>query len=235
MNVSYETRRQELTRYFDRTAASAWTQLTSDAPVSRIRATVRAGRDDMRAQLLAWLPEDLRGRTLFDAGCGTGSLAVEAAVRGARVTAVDVSPTLIDVARRRTPAELAGRIEFAVGDMLDAAGGRFDFVVAMDSLIHYDRDDILRALSALGDVAEERVVMTFAPRTAALSVMHAVGRMFPRGSHRAPAIEPVSERSLFDGIRRSETLKDWRIGRTRRISVGFYVSQGLELERACVG
>ncbi|MEJ2534297.1 MAG: magnesium protoporphyrin IX methyltransferase [Gammaproteobacteria bacterium] len=223
MNVSYETRRQELTRYFDRTAASAWTQLTSDAPVSRIRATVRAGRDEMRAQLLAWLPQDLRGRTLFDAGCGTGSLAV------------DVSPTLIEVARRRTPSELASRIDFAVGDMLDGGGGRFDYVVAMDSLIHYDRDDILRALSALGAIAEQRVVMTFAPRTAALSLMHAVGRMFPRGSHRAPAIEPVSERSLCDGIRDSEALADWSIGRTRRISVGFYVSQGLELERACDG
>jgi magnesium-protoporphyrin O-methyltransferase len=79
------------------------------------------------------------------------------------------------------------------------------------------------------------MVMTFAPRTAALSVMHAVGRMFPRGTHRAPAIEPVSERSLHEGIRGSETLRDWRIGRSRRISVGFYVSQGLELERACDG
>lgn len=233
MNASYETRRQELTRYFDRTAARAWTQLTSDAPVSRIRATVRAGRDEMRAQLLAWLPEDLSGRTLFDAGCGTGSLAVEAAARGARVTAVDVSPTLIDVARRRTPPELAPRIDFGVGDMLDSARGRFDYVVAMDSLIHYDRDDIIRALSALGRIASERMVLTFAPRTAALSVMHAVGRLFPRGSHRAPAIEPVSERRLCDGIRAAEALRGWRIGRMRRISVGFYVSQGLELERTC--
>ena len=32
-----------------------------------------------------------------------------------------------------------------------------------------------------------------------------------------------------------DTLRDWRIGRTRRVSVGFYVSQGLELERACDG
>lgn len=231
MTPTYELRRQELTRYFDRTAARAWEQLTSDAPVSRIRATVRAGRDAMRDQLLSWLPADLDGRCLLDAGCGTGAFAVEAAARGARVVAVDVSPTLVAVARRRTPAELAPKIEYAVGDMLDSTRGPFDYVVAMDSLIHYDRNDILRALNALSCIASERIVLTFAPRTAALSVMHAVGRLFPRGSHRAPAIEPVSESSLYEGIRGSASLGDWRIGRGRRISVGFYVSQALELVR----
>ena len=40
--VSYEQRRQEIEHYFDRTAADTWAKLTSDAPVSRIRQTVRA-------------------------------------------------------------------------------------------------------------------------------------------------------------------------------------------------
>ena len=38
--ATYDIRRAELTTYFDRTAADAWEALTSDAPVSRIRATV---------------------------------------------------------------------------------------------------------------------------------------------------------------------------------------------------
>ena len=45
--------RGELETYFDRTAVEAWARLTSDAPVGRIRATVRAGRDDMRSTLLS--------------------------------------------------------------------------------------------------------------------------------------------------------------------------------------
>ncbi|MFW5833959.1 MAG: magnesium protoporphyrin IX methyltransferase, partial [Pseudomonadota bacterium] len=45
---TYQTRRSELLTYFDRTAAEAWSKLTSDAPVSGIRATVRAGRERMR-------------------------------------------------------------------------------------------------------------------------------------------------------------------------------------------
>ena len=54
--ATYQHRRGEIETYFDRTAAQAWARLTSDAPVGRIRATVRAGRDRMRATLLSWLP-----------------------------------------------------------------------------------------------------------------------------------------------------------------------------------
>ena len=64
---SYVNRRSQLEHYFDRTAAETWSRLTSDAPVSRIRATVRAGRDRMRATLLEWLPADLAGVRLLDA------------------------------------------------------------------------------------------------------------------------------------------------------------------------
>ena len=50
-----------------------WERLTSDAPVSRIRQTVREGRDRMRALMLSRLPEDLRGARVLDAGCGAGA------------------------------------------------------------------------------------------------------------------------------------------------------------------
>ena len=66
MSDSYLERREEIETYFDRTAATAWQRLTSDAPVSGIRATVRAGRDRMRATLLSFLPNDLRGVLIFD-------------------------------------------------------------------------------------------------------------------------------------------------------------------------
>ncbi|OYX91706.1 MAG: magnesium protoporphyrin IX methyltransferase [Novosphingobium sp. 35-62-5] len=134
----YDDQREKLAQYFDGTARKAWIDLTSNAKVSGIRATVRAGRDAMRAQLLGWLPEDLRRRDLLDAGCGTGSLSVEAACRGAVVTAIDVAQGLVDIARDRAPSYLGhGRIDWRVGDMLDPALGSFDHVVAMDSLIHY--------------------------------------------------------------------------------------------------
>ena len=71
MNTTgYIERREQIETYFDRTAAKAWERLTSNAPVGRIRATVRAGRDQMRSTLLSWLPQDMRGLRLLDAGCG---------------------------------------------------------------------------------------------------------------------------------------------------------------------
>jgi magnesium-protoporphyrin O-methyltransferase len=227
--LTYAARRGELLQYFDRTAVEAWKRLTSDAPVNSIRATVRAGRDDMRRTLLGWLPEDLRSARVLDAGCGTGALSVEAARRGAHVVAIDLSPTLIDLARERLPQNLGlGTIDFQVGDMLDVTLGRFDYVVAMDSLIHYRPRDTGRVLEGLTQRTAYSLLFTFAPRTAALSVMHGVGRLFPRAD-RAPAIEPVRPQTLSRLIK--SDIAGWATGRTRRIARGFYISQALEVVR----
>jgi len=227
--ASYIERRSQLEAYFDRTAADAWSRLTSDAPLGRIRATVRAGRDAMRATLLGFLPNDLRGRRVLDAGCGTGALAVETARRGAEVVAVDLSPTLSGLARSRAPEDLgAGSVEFRVGDMLDPALGRFDHVVAMDSLIHYPAPETVRALAGLAARTDRSLLLTFAPRTPALAAMHAVGRLFPRGD-RAPAIEPVAEAALRRLLAREPDLAGWHPARTARIAHGFYTSQALEV------
>lgn len=236
-DVSYATRRGQIEAYFDRTAAAAWARLTSDAPVGRIRATVRAGRDRMRATLLSWLPADLRGHRVLDAGCGTGALAVEAARRGAHVVAIDLSPTLVDLARERAPAEFTGQprdghghIDFRAGDMLDPGLGDFDHMVAMDSLIHYDLDDVTRVLSAIAARTRGSLVFTVAPRTPALATMHLLGRWFPR-SDRAPAIEPVADHRVWQRLATEPALAAWRAGRGERIGSGFYISQAYELVR----
>jgi len=229
MTATYLTRRQKLTQYFDDTAAATWARITSNEPLGRIRATVRAGRDDMRNTLLGWLPPRLDGMRLLDAGCGTGSFAIDAAGRGACVTALDISGTLVDIARQRTPAALAARIDYSVGDMLEPAGGPFDYVVAMDSLIHYAPDDKIAAIAALAAQARRGMLFTFAPRTPLLAMMHAVGRVVPRRRHRAPEIEPVAENRLRRRLSGHEALTGWRVGRTHRVQCGFYVSQAMEL------
>ena len=227
--TSYDRYRARLTTYFDRTARDAWTQLTSDAPVSRIRATVRAGRDAMRATLLAYLPADMRRLRLLDAGCGTGALAVEAARRGADVVAIDVAGGLIAIARERTPRFLGhGSIDWRVGDMRDPALGTFDHVVAMDSLIHYPPDDIASVVEAIAARPRRSIAFTFAPRTPPLTVLHAAGKLFPRAD-RAPAIQPVTQALLERGL---ADLYGWSTARDARVSSGFYKSHALELVKA---
>lgn len=231
--ATYEQRREEIAEYFDRTAAKAWARLTSNEPLGRIRQTVREGRDQMREILLSWLPDDLHGRRLLDAGCGTGALAVEAARRGAEVVAIDLSPTLVQLASDRlasTHPELATRIHFASADMLDPAWGEFDHVVAMDSLIHYERHDIVKALQGLSARCRHSVLFTIAPRTPLLATMHRVGRWFPR-SDRSPSLEPVDPRRLDDDLRQGLHSPDWVRARTQRVNRGFYISQAWELSR----
>jgi len=229
--TTYTSRRGEIETYFDRTAVKAWERLTSTAPVGRIRASVRAGRDQMRSTLLGWLPADMHGMRLLDAGCGTGALAVEAALRGAQVVAIDLSPTLVGIARERLPAELASRIDFHAGDMLDPAFGRFDYVVGMDSIIHYEAVDAVRVIAGLAQRTERAVLFTFAPKTPLLATMRAVGRLFPKGD-RAPSIVPVAPANLARRIAADGALQGFQAARTLRIASGFYKSQALELKRS---
>ena len=235
-HTSYLERRGEIETYFDRTAAQAWERLTSDAPVGRIRATVRAGRDRMRNTLLSWLPEDMSGQRLLDAGCGTGALAAEAARRGAHVVAIDLSPTLVQLAQERWQAnfqdQVSGRIDFLSGDMLDAKLGRFDHMVAMDSLIHYDLPDLVQALETLSQRCEQSMAFTFAPHSALLAAMHRVGRWFPR-SDRSPSLAPMRQEDLKSALAHKLGISGWEEGETVRVASGFYTSQAWQWRREC--
>ena len=217
---TYQQRRSEIETYFDRTAVAAWAKLTGTAPVSGIRATVRAGRDAMRNTLLSWLPEDMVGMRVLDAGCGTGALALAVAERGAEVIAIDLSPQLVNLAASRAAEHpAASRVSFRSGDMLDPTLGRFDYVVAMDSIIHYRPHDTFSVISELAENCSRAMLFTFAPRTPLLSAALAVGKILPRGN-RSPAIVPQSEVKLR---------QKFNIGRSRKISSGFYTSQAMEV------
>lgn len=224
--MGYADTRDRLEHYFDRTAAKTWERLTSDAPVSRIRQTVREGRDAMRAALLARLPADMRGLRVLDAGCGTGAATAAMAERGAEVVAVDISASLIEVARTRVPVTDLRRVTFHAGDMLDPALGRFDHVLAMDSLIHYRAGDIAQMLAQLSARTRGSVVFTVAPRTPALTAMWWAGKLFPR-SDRSPAIVPHAETDIAGALRAAGVT--WGLRPGTRVARGFYISQAMEL------
>jgi magnesium-protoporphyrin O-methyltransferase len=206
--------------YFDRSATDVWARLTSDAPVSRIRRTVRAGRDAMRALMLSRLPADLSGLRILDAGCGPGQMTAELAARGARVTAVDISPGLVAIAEARLPGALRDQVRFVAGDMLDEGLGTFDHVVAMDSMIYYGASDIGRALDGLGRRVTGRVVFTVAPRTPLLMAFWQMGRIFPRAD-RSPTMVPQAFGPL-------DAATAGHLARVGRVSRGFYISDCLE-------
>ena len=228
---AYTRRRGEIQTYFDRTAVEAWKRFATEAPLGRIRATVREGRARMRALMLSRLPHDLAGWRILDAGCGTGAMSVELARRGADVLGIDLAPEIIRFARDSMPADIGpGRIEYAAGDMLSRTHGEFDAVVAMDSLIHYRMDDSVTSLCSLARRTRSCIVFTFAPRTPMLAAMHTMGRLFPRAD-RAPSIVPVRPEDMRDELNFRLPSTGWRTGGTERVSSGFYKSQMMELVR----
>lgn len=228
---SYTQKRSQLEEYFDRTAVDAWAKLTSTAKVSGIRAKVRAGREEMRHVLLSYLPQDLSGQRVLDAGCGTGVLAADLAKRGAHVVAIDLSPTLVDLARERIGGDVgSGSIEFCAGDMLDPALGEFDHVVCMDSMIHYHHLDIADAMAKLANRTRANIAFTFAPNNAALSTLLTIGSLFPR-SDRSPFIQPISLDSLTRTFSKHDGLSDWAPISTQKVQRAFYFSQAMRLSK----
>ena len=71
------------------------------------------------------------GRTWLDVGCGTGELAFMAAATGATVTGADLSPALVETARRQA-AERGVDVTFEVGDAetLQYPDDSFDIVTS---------------------------------------------------------------------------------------------------------
>jgi magnesium-protoporphyrin O-methyltransferase len=230
METAYQTRRAELQTYFDETASVTWQKLTSTAPVSGIRATVRAGREAMHNEVLSWLPEDMGGLRVLDAGCGTGTFAVAAAKRGAEVVAIDIARSLVETAAERLlDPVLRNRITWRVGDMTRADLGEFDHMVAVDSIIHYEAPDMAAMVAKILPRIRRSSIFTYAPRTPLLLAMHAAGKFFPR-SDRAPAIVPVSGGRLMD-LLAAETNDGWQAGRKHRVNSTFYISEAREVLR----
>lgn len=83
------------------------------------------------------------GDEVLDVACGTGNLAIPAAERGAKVTGIDITPKLIEVARAE--AEAAGlTIDFREGDAeaLDFPDDSFDKVVSVFGMIFAPQHEI---------------------------------------------------------------------------------------------
>lgn len=89
---------------------------------------------------------------ICDFGCGSGEMACRLGLLGYRVTGLDVSPDLIEVARERAVLEgVADRVTFVVADGASAplTEGAFDAVLAMSVVHHMPIDEALNALERL--------------------------------------------------------------------------------------
>jgi magnesium-protoporphyrin O-methyltransferase len=223
MQSTYLAKRARLENYFNEVSSDAWDKLTSNEPVSFVRQLVREGRQKMLLAILEKLPKDLKGSRILDAGCGTGVLSRMLDERGAEVVAVDISDKLIEVAKNRSRSHR--NIEYFSGDMKEQSFGNFDYIIAMDSLIHYSTEDVISSIADFSNRANNSVLFTVIPSTFALRTKLQLGKYFPK-SERSPEVVPIGWGQLHQleahGIKAS-------LSKIKRIKSFFYVSEAWEL------
>ncbi|MDQ2676135.1 MAG: glycosyltransferase, partial [Actinomycetota bacterium] len=82
-----------------------------------------------------------KGKRILDLGCGTGDLTLRLLQRGAAVTALDLSPAAVGVAKDRAQLfvpEAEARFVVGTAEETGLADGEFDFVVGKLVLHHLD-------------------------------------------------------------------------------------------------
>ncbi|HEX5694146.1 MAG TPA: bifunctional 2-polyprenyl-6-hydroxyphenol methylase/3-demethylubiquinol 3-O-methyltransferase UbiG [Arenimonas sp.] len=132
----------------------------------------------------------LAGVQVLDVGCGGGLLSEAMAAEGARVTALDLSPELVEVARLHlleSGLDVDYRLQ-SVESLAAEMPGRFDAVTCMEMLEHVpDPAAVLRACAALLKPGGTLVLSTLnrTPAAFALAIVGAeyVARLLPRGTH----------------------------------------------------
>jgi SAM-dependent methyltransferase len=85
---------------------------------ARFRAMEQSGHD---VHGEAAFVEQLGPATVFDAGCGTGRVAIELARRNIDVVGVDVDPVMLDAARAKAP-----ELDWRLGDLANITVDRAD-------------------------------------------------------------------------------------------------------------
>jgi ubiquinone/menaquinone biosynthesis C-methylase UbiE len=105
----------------------------------RARATWAAGDFDAIAERIWAVGNDLvervgigAGETVIDVACGTGNAAIPAALAGARVTGLDITPELFEDARRRA-GEAGVEIDWVEGDAEELPYDVASFDVALST------------------------------------------------------------------------------------------------------
>src|SRR6185312_1444790 len=132
----------------------------------------------------------LAGRTIVDVGCGGGILTEAMALRGARVTGIDLSPKAIGVAKlHRLESGVDVDYRLVAAEALAASSpGAFDVVTCMELLEHVpDPASTIAACATLAAPGGTVVFSTIArnPKSYLLAIVGAeyLLRLLPRGTH----------------------------------------------------
>ena len=220
--------------YFDTTGFERWNKIYGETDdVNKVQLDIRTGHQQTVDKVLDWVKgEDLTGVTVCDAGCGTGSLAIPLALKGASVAASDISSSMVGEAERRYNELVAGGAKAPEqAPKFDAMGleectGQYDMVTCIDVMIHYPKDRVDGMINHLASLSSKKLIISFAPKTLAYLILKRVGELFP-GPSKATRAYLHDEADVEIALKAA----GFKVKRREMTATSFYFSRLLECER----
>lgn len=215
--------------YFNTVGFDRWRRIYGDAAVNKVQKDIRTGHQQTIDTVSTWLRADnnLANLSICDAGCGVGSLSIPLAQAGAQVFASDISTKMVDEAKVRAQALLGStqNPQFKAQD-LETLTGSYHTVICLDVLIHYPQAKAAEMIAHLSQLAETRLILSFAPKTLAYTLLKKIGDFFP-GPSKATRAYLHREAEVIQILEAS----GWEIQRTAMTKTRFYFSRLLEAKR----
>ncbi|OWM79341.1 magnesium protoporphyrin IX methyltransferase, chloroplastic [Punica granatum] len=221
--------------YFNSTGFQRWKKIYGETDdVNRVQLDIRLGHSKTVENVLEMLKDEgpLQGLTVCDAGCGTGSLSIPLAKGGAVVFASDISAAMVSEAQQQAKEQLGGSSsgsgantvmpKFEVRD-LESVDGKYDTVVCLDVLIHYPQSKADGMIAHLASLAENRLILSFAPKTFYYDLLKRVGELFP-GPSKATRAYLHAEADVERALRKV----GWKIRKRGLITTQFYFARLVE-------
>lgn len=215
--------------YFNATGFDRWRRIYGNGDVNKVQLDIRKGHQQTVDTVLGWLNADgnLADLTFCDAGCGVGSLSIPLAQAGATVYASDISEKMVQEGKERADAAAipSEKLTFAVQD-LESLSGNYHTVICLDVLIHYPQDKAMQMITHLSNLADSRLIISFAPKTFAYSLLKRIGDFFP-GPSKATRAYLHREQDIVKAL----NANGWTIDRNAMTKTRFYFSRLLEATR----
>ncbi|PON67225.1 Magnesium-protoporphyrin IX methyltransferase [Parasponia andersonii] len=220
--------------YFNNSGFQRWKKIYGDTDdVNRVQRDIRLGHSKTVENVLKMLADEgpLSGVTVCDAGCGTGSLSIPLAKEGAIVSASDISASMVAEAEKNAREELSGKDNLSVVPVLpkfevkdlESLDGKYDTVVCLDVLIHYPQSKADGMIAHLASLAENRLILSFAPKTFYYNLLKRVGELFP-GPSKATRAYLHAEADVERALQKV----GWRIRKRGLITTQFYFARLVE-------
>merc|ERR1712046_486568 len=109
---------------------------------------------------------------------------------------------------------------------LESVTGKYDTVTCIDVMIHYPTDKMKGMVSHLASISNDRLLISFAPKTTAYVLLKKIGELFPGPSKTTRAcLHPE------DGVRAALESAGFTVKRSKLTATSFYFSTLLEATR----